>query len=104
VGRLVESGVITPEEADEHPQRHILTAALGAGSETSPDVPREAISVDSGDVLVLCTDGLWCVVGDEEIRQAVAGCAPADACSALVEMARQRGGPDNITVQVLRIS
>ncbi len=104
VGRLVESGVISPEEADGHPQRHILTAALGAGSETSPDIPAAAVSLDPGDILVLCTDGLWSKVGDEEIRQVVAASPPADACSALVGMARQRGGPDNITLQVLRIS
>lgn len=103
VGRLVESGVITPEEADGHPQRHILTAALGAGTATSPDIPDAAISLDPGNILVLCTDGLWSVVGDEEIQQAVADRVPAEACSALVELARQRGGPDNITVQVLRV-
>jgi serine/threonine protein phosphatase PrpC len=103
VGRLVESGVITPEEADGHPQRHILTAALGTGAETAPDVPGGDVSLRPGDILVLCTDGLWSVVADEEIQQTVADRSPADACSALVDLARQRGGPDNITVQVLRI-
>jgi len=102
VGRLVENGVITVEEADRHPQRHILTAALGAGPETQPEVGPTPTPLGAGDVVVLCSDGLWSLLEDEEIRQAVSQHAPAEACRALVEMAKQRGGPDNITVQVFR--
>jgi protein phosphatase len=104
VGRLVQSGVITPEEADKHPQRHILTAALGAGPEAEPEIGSGLIPVNAGDVVMVCTDGLWSLVTDEEIRQTVVQHAPLEACRALVEMAKRRGGPDNITVQVLRIS
>jgi protein phosphatase len=104
VARLVENGVITPEEADEHPQRHILTAALGAGPEVLPDVPSAAVPLRSSDVLVLCTDGLWSLLDDSEILEAVASNPPAVACRKLVDRARQLGGPDNITVQVVRIS
>jgi serine/threonine protein phosphatase PrpC len=56
-----------------------------------------------GDDLLLCTDGLWSVVTEEELEAAVSGNAPAECCAALVQLARQRGGPDNITLQVLRI-
>jgi len=104
VGRLVESGVITAEEADSHPQRHILTAALGAGPEAEPEIAPAPIALSGGDALVLCTDGLWSLMEDEEIRQAVIEYPPSEACHALVETARQRGGPDNITIQILRIS
>jgi len=104
VGRLVENGVITADEADRHPQRHILTAALGAGLEADPETGSELIPLSAGDVVVVCTDGLWSLMEDEEIRQAATQHAPAEACRAMVEMAKQRGGPDNITVQVLRIS
>ena len=103
VARLVESGVITAEEADRHPQRHILTAALGAGPEAEPEVGPAPIPLGTGDVVVLCSDGLWSLLEDEEIRQAVRQYRPAEACRAMVEMAKQRGGPDNITVQVFRI-
>ena len=103
VSRLVENGIITSEEAEIHPQRHILTAALGTGPEFSPDVPEHPVPMERGDTLVLCTDGLWGLLADHEVQQAVAGSSPADACRALVTLAKERGGPDNITVQVLRL-
>jgi len=104
VSRLVENGLISPEEAESHPQRHILTAALGAGAEIFPDFPDQPISLEKGDVLVLCTDGLWSLVSESEIQSAVAAAKPDAACRDLVEAARQRGGPDNITLQILRVS
>lgn len=103
VSRLVENGVITSEEAEMHPQRHILTAALGAGQEFSPDVTEHPVPLQSGDVLVLCTDGLWGPVSEDDIGQVVSTHTPSEACRLLIEKARQRGGPDNITVQVIRI-
>jgi protein phosphatase len=105
VSRLVADGIITAEEAESHPQRHILTTALGAGAEFSLDTPEHPIALEAGDVLVLCTDGLWGLVADHEVgQQAVLAKNPAEICHVLVEMAKQRGGPDNITVQVLRIN
>ena len=104
VGRLVESGVIGSEEAEHHPQRHILTAALGAGPEIVTDAPNQPVSLLPGDILVLCTDGLWSLVHEQELVDIVASHSASNACSALIRLARDRGGPDNITVQVLRIS
>ena len=103
VGRLVESGVITPEEAEAHPQRNILTAALGAGAEIAVETPQLPITLQKGDNLVLCTDGLWGQLTDQELQRAVLQNPPVTACRALVNLARERGGPDNITVQVLRV-
>jgi PPM family protein phosphatase len=103
VGSLVESGFITSEEAETHPQRHILMAALGAGEEFSPEMPTDPIPLVSGDVLLLCTDGLWGLVPDHELEQTVAGMRPQEACRALIELAKKRGGHDNITVQMLRL-
>jgi PPM family protein phosphatase len=104
VGSLVENGFITSEEAETHPQRHILMAALGAGQEFSPERPECPIPLQSGDILVLCTDGLWGLVPDQELEQTVTRMPPADACRALIALAKERGGPDNITVQVLRLN
>jgi protein phosphatase len=104
VGRLVENGVISSAEAETHPQRHILTAALGAGGEVSPETPQQAIELQKGDVLVLCTDGLWSLISEDEIQNVVAGGKPREACQALIKMVKDRGGPDNITVQVIRMS
>jgi serine/threonine protein phosphatase PrpC len=104
VGRLVENGVISSEEAETHPQRHILTAALGAGTETAPDTPPHAIALQKGDVLVLCTDGLWSLLSESEIPSVVAGRELAEACQAMIKIAKDRGAPDNITVQLIRMS
>lgn len=104
VGRLVENGVISSAEAETHPQRHILTAALGAGGEVLPETPLQPIALQKGDVLVLCTDGLWGLLSENEIQNVVAGSEPLEACEALIKMTKDRGGPDNITVQVIRVS
>ncbi|MFZ0318275.1 MAG: Stp1/IreP family PP2C-type Ser/Thr phosphatase [Candidatus Sulfotelmatobacter sp.] len=104
VGRLVESGLVRAEDAEKHPQRHILTAALGAGNEVSVESPSEGMALHDADDFLLCTDGLWGVVSDEEIEKSVKGCTPAESCAALVKLALQRGGPDNVTVQILRVS
>jgi PPM family protein phosphatase len=103
VGRLVESGIVRQEDAESHPQRHILTAALGSGREVVPDAPEQPLVLEKDDTLVLCTDGLWSLVGEQEISAAVRLGSPAESSAALVKMALQRGGPDNITVLVLRI-
>jgi len=104
VGRLVESGVLSPDEAERHPQRHILTAALGAGGEVTADAPDGPMTLEDGDALVLCTDGLWGLVPEPEILKIVSSHDATAACAELVKVARQRGGPDNITLQVLRLS
>jgi protein phosphatase len=104
VGRLVESGLVRSEDAESHPQRHILTAALGSGRDVVPHIPEQCIPLEEGDILLLCTDGLWGVVGDPDLARVARGNPPADACQKLVQMALDRGGPDNITVLVLRVS
>jgi serine/threonine protein phosphatase PrpC len=103
VGRLVESGIVRAEDAEKHPQRHILTAALGAGRELAVDSAEQTVDLLEGDELLLCTDGLWSVVTEEELESAVSGKTPAESCATLVQLARKRGGPDNITLQVLRV-
>jgi protein phosphatase len=60
--------------------------------------------LEAGDRLVLCTDGLWGLVGDQELASIVKSAPPNEACFRLVKMALERGGPDNITVSVLRVS
>jgi len=103
VGRLLEQGIISPEEAASHPQRNILLMALGAGPEVAPESPEQAISLEARDVLLLCTDGLWSQVSDSEIKDAASAPSLKQTCRKLVERAKERGGPDNITVEALRI-
>lgn len=104
VARLVRSGALRPEEAETHPQRHILTAALGVGDEPVFDAPAAPIPLKTGDALLLCTDGLWGTVDDDELREYANSGSALQACEGLVRLAKGRGGLDNITVQLLRIS
>jgi protein phosphatase len=104
VERLVESGIVRSEDAESHPQRHILTAALGSGDEVIPDIPERPVLLQEGDALVLCTDGLWSLVGEREVWQAVQAQSPEESCLVLVNLALERGGPDNVTVLILRIT
>lgn len=104
VGRLIESGLITVTDAEAHPQRHILTAALGVGDDPAPDTPLQPLPLAHGDILLLCTDGLWGLVNDDELRKSATSYAPESACRELVALAKKRGAPDNVTVQVLRFA
>src|SRR5205085_979282 len=102
VNRLVEQGELTPEEAAVHPDRNVLTAALGMQKEPEADFS-EALDLWPGDSILICTDGLHGLVGDEEMARVVNSSSPRDSCLTLVEMAKQRGGHDNITVQILKL-
>jgi protein phosphatase len=103
IARWVQSGVIKPEEAEHHPQKHVLTAAMGVAGEINPDVPAGPVSVRQADTLMICTDGLWGQMSEAEIHAVLGKESPENACREFVRLARERGGPDNITVLVLRI-
>ena len=103
IARLLERGIVRPEDADTHPQKHVLTSALGVSDDIEIDFPAEPVSIQTGDTLMICTDGLWGQMDSGEIQQALASQSPAAACRALVQLAKDRGGPDNITLQIARI-
>lgn len=104
VSRLVETGIIRAEDADNHPQKHVLTAAVGIAEENQPDSPDAPVPLEKSDVLLLCTDGLWGQVSEPELEQILASQAPSEACPSLLQLAKDRGGPDNITLQIARLS
>jgi len=104
VAELVRSGKLSPEEADSHPQRSVITRVLG----TDPDVDVDTFSVDTmaGDLFLLCSDGLTSMVDDETILRLVErnrGDLNA-AAKALVRAANKGGGEDNITVIFFEIA
>jgi protein phosphatase len=103
VSRLVETGIIRAEDADNHPQKHVLTAAVGVAEDIQPDFSAAPVALEKADVLLLCTDGLWGQVSEPELAEALAVKAPLDACRSLVQLAKDHGGPDNITLQVARL-
>lgn len=104
VARLIESGVIRAEDADSHPQKHVLTAAVGVTSDVEPDFSPEPIALEELDVLLLCTDGLWGQMSEAEMVGILLSKKPQDAARALVQLAKEHGGPDNITLQLLRVA
>ncbi len=104
IARLIEKGLIRPDQAQNHPQKHVLTSALGIPDEEMEiDAPPEPLPLHHGDTLMICTDGLWGQMEAGEIEHALASQSPDSACRSLVQLAKDRGGPDNITLQVLRI-
>lgn len=104
VQQLVERGEIQPEEALSHPQAHILTRCIGAEPGIEVDVRKLWLWPAEGrrrDVLLLCSDGLYSLVSEAEIAQVVTMFEPQGACVKLVELAKARGGYDNITVAII---
>jgi PPM family protein phosphatase len=103
VAELVESGVLTPEEAERHPQRSAITRALG----TEPSVRVETFTVagEIGDLFLICSDGLSAMLGDDEVADALeaAGREPAVAAETLIAAANAQGGEDNITVVLFEL-
>lgn len=103
VARMVAEGKLTPEQAETHPQRSILTRALGAEPEI--DVDTLEIQLTPGDRLILCSDGLSSVIGDDQILATLSDSkALKEACKRLIDAANARGGPDNITVVVVEVT
>jgi serine/threonine protein phosphatase PrpC len=99
---MVDAGQIKPEEALSHPDAHFLTRCLGTQVEL--DVPLQQFwrePSDSQDSIVLCSDGLYGLVSDQEIAEAVRTRTPEDACQALIDLANSRGGYDNITLSIV---
>ena len=102
VTELVKLGRISEEEAASHPQRNVVTRVLGTKPTVEADFYEEAIQ--PGDTVILCSDGLWGEVSEEEMAQmATRPLPPQEMASELVALANQRGGPDNITVIILQI-
>ncbi len=103
VEEMVANGQLDKEDAQNHPQRHVLTRALGTGPYVEVDFFHGAFR--KGDILILCTDGLTAMVGEEEIlRVSREGTGARETAARLVGMANRGGGPDNITVVVVEHS
>jgi protein phosphatase len=112
VQEALDHGIITPEEAHNHPHAHILRRHLGGAQEAQPDqrlrlsadesdersLANQGVDLRQGDQILLCTDGLTDLVSDEEIRVLLSAQPPAVSVPTLIDLARARGGHDNITV------
>jgi serine/threonine protein phosphatase PrpC len=101
VAEMQKRGLLSAEEAAVHPRRNEILRAVGVLPEVEVEVA--AVDIAAGDRFLLCSDGLCGVVADDEMAAVVQTDAPARAVTELIRIANERGGPDNITVQILAI-
>ena len=100
VEMMVQRGELTPEEARVHPRRNLITRAVGTAGSVAADV--FVVQPRSGDCFLLCSDGLTNLVSDQEILFEVAhGARLDDCCQRLVDIAKDRGAPDNVTALLI---
>lgn len=93
---MVRRGELTPEQAKTHPSKNLITRAVGTGTQVLADVFR--VEAGKNDNILLCSDGLSNLLADQEILFEVAhGANKADCCQRLLEIAKERGAPDNVT-------
>lgn len=103
VAQLVKNGEINPEEAFSHPQRHLLTRALGATYSYKVDLYRAKLQ--DGDYILLCTDGLTSMLRPIQIKEIITGCRDIEsAADKLIKQANDFGGLDNITFVLIHVS
>jgi len=103
VKRLEELGQLTEEEAARHPQRNVLYRALGQAEPFEPDV--FTVPAPKQGYLMLCSDGLWGVVSEDKIFDIITKVKdPTLACQHLVKAANEAGGPDNISIVLVRFA
>lgn len=100
---MLKSGLITVEQARFHPNKNIITRALGTHPNVEVDIGQDLQPARVGDYFVLCSDGLYDLVADEEIKAIVVADFPHVAGSQLIALAKKRGGYDNISVGILAI-
>lgn len=102
VAEQVAAGVLTEEQARNHPYRNVVTRSLGMGAALAPALREEPVR--PGDILLLCSDGLSGLVAPEAMAYAVTAYPPQEAAADLVRQANEAGGYDNITAVVIRLA
>lgn len=101
VDQYVREGKISPDEVADHPQRSVLTRALGLVSEL--EIDSGEVSLKPGDRLLVCSDGVNSMIDDEAIKEALSSGSPEEVAWLLVEQANRAGGHDNITALVVDV-
>ena len=100
VQQLIDSGTISEEQAKYHPQRNLITRAVGTEKQILVD--RVSTDVASGDYILICSDGLSSYVDEDVIADILANTKTSDVASKLIELANDSGGKDNVTVVVIK--
>ncbi len=103
VGKLVEEGRITEDEARGHPQKNILYMSLGAREAFEPET-NDGLDIREGDIFAMCSDGLSNMVTDTTIKEYIQSFNARKATEELIDLANANGGTDNITLLVFRVN
>ena len=93
---MVDRGLLAPEDAEHHPMSHVISRVVGVEQALELDAIQDEAEV--GDVFLLCSDGLYGRVQDDEIAAALRAARPAEATEGLIELCLSRGAPDNVTI------
>jgi PPM family protein phosphatase len=103
VQEMIDADMITSEEAKSHPQKNVVTKVLGAARKDIEPEVSNAMPIFKNDMFMLCTDGLTTHIEDDEMQTVVRNHSPQKSCDVLIRMAKDRGGLDNITVQIVEV-
>ena len=103
VMEMVKAGLISLEQARHHPDKNVILRAMGSHAEVEVTTWQEPFPVKAGDRFLLCSDGLYDLVEDEEIKRIVESEEPRSACASLIALAKERGGHDNISVGIVSL-
>jgi protein phosphatase len=104
VAQLLSEGAITREEADSSPVQNVILQALGAKAKIEPIIGSEGLVLEAGDVLVLCSDGVFNMVAESTIADVAGRLPPQEACDALIEAALAAGGHDNASLGIFTVN
>lgn len=103
VMEMVKRGLISLEQARHHPDKNVILRAIGSHPEVQVSTWDEPFPTLEGDRFLLCSDGLYDLVEDDEIKHVIEQSVPAEACESLIALAKERGGHDNISVAVVSL-
>lgn len=98
---LVRLRILNPDKVRDHPGRSVLTRTIGTNLISRPDFMRQPIM--TGDRFILCSDGLWSELADDELGEVVGDCSPVEACRELMDRVLARGCPDNASLQIVHV-
>lgn len=101
VQHLLNSGQISQEESLCHPRRNVITQALGTSAKLKADFTQHELKFEQGDRLLICSDGLYEYLNSEELQQILAEMSLNESAQSLIDLAKQRGGHDNISVLIV---
>jgi PPM family protein phosphatase len=104
VAKLVSDGTLTQQEADHSPMHNVILQALGAQQKIAPMIGVRGLPLQSGDVLILCSDGVSNMVSDDKIADIASRLPPQEACDALIEEALAAGGDDNASLGIFSVT